>query len=87
MQHVSSREAAVQQRELLILAADFSRWGPFNQIAATLIPPFMSLLLRGGLALTHKQGRSMVRKARMSASQWDSGMPMVPLRPCESGDV
>lgn len=29
----------------------------------------------------------MVRKARRSASQWDSGMPMVPLKPRESGDT
>lgn len=29
----------------------------------------------------------MVRKARRSASQWDSGMPMVHLKPRESGDV
>lgn len=29
----------------------------------------------------------MVRKAKRSASQWDSGMPMVPLKPRESGDV
>ena len=30
---------------------------------------------------------SMVRKARRRASQWDSGMPMVPLKSRESGDV
>lgn len=29
----------------------------------------------------------MVRKARRSAPQWDSGMPMVPLEPRESGDI
>lgn len=29
----------------------------------------------------------MVSKARSSASQWDSGIPMVPLKPSESGDV
>lgn len=29
----------------------------------------------------------MVRKARRSASQWDSGMPMVPLKPRESEDM
>lgn len=29
----------------------------------------------------------MVRRARRSAPQWDSGMPMVPLKPRESGDI
>lgn len=29
----------------------------------------------------------MVKKARRRASQWDSGMPMVPLKSRESGDV
>lgn len=27
----------------------------------------------------------MVKKTKKSVSQWDSGMPMVPLKPCESG--
>lgn len=45
------------------------------------------LLLRKGLSLTDRQGEGMVRRARRSAPQWDSGMPMIPLKPRESGDV
>lgn len=29
----------------------------------------------------------MVRRAGRGAPQWDSGMPMIPLKPRESGDV
>lgn len=46
-------------------------------------------LPRKGLSwdLQTQRGKGMVRKARGSASEWDSGMPMVPLKPRESGDV
>lgn len=34
-----------------------------------------------------RREKSMVRKSRKSASQWETGMPMVPLKPRESGDT
>lgn len=51
----------------------------------TLVMP----LLRKELSwdLQAQREKSMVRKAQRSVSQWDSGMPMVPLKPRESGDV
>lgn len=61
-------------------------------LSARLLPlwdPGVFPLHKEGLSqvsLTRRE-KSMVRKARRSSSKWDSGMPMVHLKPRESGDV
>lgn len=68
--HLSSRRGGAEEWKVLIKAADLTIWCPPSQIVAT---------------FTNTARKEMVKKTKKSVSQWDSGMPMVLLKPRESG--